>query len=223
MIPIFLAIDTVDMSEASRLLHIVGHSVDLKLGLEFFIANGPKACRDIRNVGTDENRKLFLDLKLHDIPATVGAAVKAALPIEPDYITVHIDSIESLKSAMDAANEAASFGLKQPKILGVTVLTSSIIDDNTMISKVKLAKEANIDGLVCPPTQIKMLRDLWRETFLMVPGIRSAGIDKNDQRHTATPRQAMDDGANALVIGREIRNSISPLDTICKIKELLTD
>lgn len=227
MIPIFLAVDTADFEEAAKLLIKVGDEVDVKLGLEFFIAHGPSGCNLIRDIGATRRRRLFLDLKLHDIPATVAGAVKSAMKIEPDFITIHCG--DAMREAVRTANHVFSMtDCYRPTLLGVTLLTSEQPDPGLVTQRSKNAFEAGMDGLVCSASDVAMLRqrysdpiNTWAGMFLMVPGIRSAGADTHDQVRVATAREAMDAGASALVIGREIKNAADPAAAARTIKETL--
>jgi len=230
MIPIFLAVDTINFDDAAKLLLQVGDEVDIKLGLEFFIAHGPQGCNLIRNLGTSRPRRLFLDLKLHDIPATVAGGVKAAMQIEPDFLTIHCgDGQEAMRKAVETANQIHSFfHLKRPKLLGVTLLTSEEPNQLLVIQRAHNAFQSGMDGLVCSASDAGMLRqrysdpiNTWGAMFLMVPGIRSAGSETHDQVRVATAREAMDAGADALVIGRDIRNAADPAAAARTIKETL--
>src|ERR1035437_4035913 len=223
MIPIFVALDTPSYSIAEDLLYKLRDTVDIKIGLEFFIANGLESCRTIRNKGASRERKLFLDLKFHDIPNTVAGAVKSAMEIEPDFLTIHCDGAEILEAAVAAADQAYAIGLKRPKLLGVTVLTSiggdnPITLDEQFANRINQSHIAGFDGIICPPSRIGFAKKCYPDMFLMVPGIRMEGSDSHDQKNITTPKQAMDDGADALVIGREITKSEDPLKAVMAIK-----
>lgn len=226
MIPIFVALDTPSYAIAEDLLYKLRDTVDIKIGLEFFIANGLEACRTIRNKGATRERKLFLDLKFHDIPNTVAGAVKSAMEIEPDFLTIHTcDGVEILDAAYAAADQAHTIGLKRPKLLGVTVLTSLSGDDTNpitldeqFITRLEQSRMTGLDGIICPPSRISFAKKCHWNMFLMVPGIRMEGSDSHDQKNITTPKQAMADGADALVIGREITKSEDPLKAVMAIK-----
>ncbi len=186
----------------------------VKLGLEFFLANGAEGMREI--VGAP----VFLDLKLHDIPNTVAGAVRAVLPVRPRMLTLHASGGAAMIAAARAAADAA--GEEKPLLLGVTVLTSL---DAVALGKVgvaggvrvqvlrlgRLALAAGADGLVCSPLEVSFLRDeLGDAPLLVVPGIRPAGSVGDDQARTMTPREAAAAGADWLVIGRPITRAADP-------------
>jgi orotidine-5'-phosphate decarboxylase len=218
--PILCAIDTPDAGAARDLAAAIGPFIGgLKLGLEFFTANGPDAVR--RVAGTVP---LFLDLKLHDIPNTVAGSVGAVAPLEPLLLTVHCaGGLAMMKAAAKAADEAAGRGFRRMRIIGVTVLTSLNDDDLASVGQngpaqdqvrrlAALAIEAGLDGVVCSPHEVAALRrDCGAGFRLVVPGIRPAnGVGEDDQKRVMTPRQALDAGADYLVIGRPITASPDP-------------
>ena len=211
--PILCAIDTPDRARAQRLVSALAGSVGgVKLGLEFFSANGPEGVREAAR-GID----LFLDLKLHDIPNTVAGAVKAALALDPLLLTIHCAGGPAM---LRAAVEAR--GARRTKLLGVTVLTS--LDDGDLVATGQggpvaeqvrrlavLAKESGLDGVVCSPQEVAMLRQACGPGFLrVVPGIRPAGSTASDQKRIQTPRAAIEAGADYLVIGRPITEASDP-------------
>jgi len=208
--PILCAIDTPDSGAARRLVAAIGPFVGgIKLGLEFFTANGREAVRLVAGAAP-----LFLDLKLHDIPNTVAGAVRAAAPLEPALLTVHCAGGTAM---MTAAAEAAASGVGRTKIIGVTVLTSlddadlaSVGQNGPALDQVRrlagLARAAGLDGVVCSPHEVTALRrDCGQGFLLVVPGIRPATAARSDdQKRVMTPREALDAGADYLVIGRPI-------------------
>lgn len=219
--PIFCAIDTPSADTARALAEAVApHVGGLKLGLEFFNANGPDGVRRITALG----RPLFLDLKLHDIPNTVAGGIRSATALAPTFITIHASGGPAMmRAAAEAAAQAAdSQGVARPRLLGVTVLTSldrddlaAIGQDHTVADQVDrlaaLAQESGLDGIICAPQEIARLRKLCGADFtLMVPGIRPAGADAGDQKRVMTPEEAMALGADHLVIGRPITRAENP-------------
>lgn len=207
------ALDTADPMRAGAWAEAVApHCGMLKLGLEFTLANGPDG---VRRVG---QRPVFLDLKLHDIPNTVGAAVRAVLPLAPAMLTLHAGGggamIEAARRAADAE--------QRPLLLAVTVLTS--LDAAALhatgvaggprqqvLRLARLALDAGADGLVCSAHEAAMLRDaIGSGPVLVVPGIRPAGADAGDQARTMTPREAVDAGADWIVVGRPITAAADP-------------
>jgi len=212
--PILCAIDTPDLARAQHLIAATAHGVGgVKLGLEFFTAHGPSGIRQA--AGAQKN--LFLDLKLHDIPNTVAGAVKSGLALDPLLLTIHCAGGPAM---MRAAVEAR--GSARTKIVGVTVLTS--LDDNDLAATGQvgpaaeqvqrlalLAKTNGLDGIVCSPQEVAMLREVCGKDFiLVVPGIRPAGAAIGDQKRVQTPRDAIAAGATYLVIGRPITEAPDP-------------
>ena len=214
--PILCAIDTPDSGAARRLAAAIGPFVGgIKLGLEFFTANGREAVRLVAGAAP-----LFLDLKLHDIPNTVAGAVRAAAPLEPALLTVHCAGGTAM---MKAAAEAAASGAGRMKIIGVTVLTSlndadlaSVGQNGPALDQVRrlagLARAAGLDGVVCSPHEVAALRrDCGQGFLLVVPGIRPATAARSDdQKRVMTPSQALAAGADYLVIGRPITAARDP-------------
>ena len=186
----------------------------LKLGLEFFLANGASGVRLI----TD--RPIFLDLKLHDIPTTVAGGVRAVLPLQPAMLTLHAAGGSAMVQA--ARREAEQAGAARPLLLAVTVLTSLDAEAlhatgvaggprQQVLRLARLALDAGADGLVCSAHEVAMLRDaVGRTPVLVVPGIRPDGADSGDQARVMTPRQARDAGADWVVVGRPITQAADP-------------
>lgn len=212
MKPVFVAIDTPDLKRAVQLATDVrSNAGGVKLGLEFFCANGPAGFREVAGVGLP----IFLDLKLHDIPNTVAKAVDALRPLEPAVLTVHAAGGRAMMEAAKAAAPANT------KVVAVTVLTSldtsdleSIGVDGEPAAQVErltaLAREAGVDGIVCSGAEVAAAKRSWPEGFFVVPGVRPAGAEVGDQKRVVTPRAAMDDGASILVIGRPITAAPDP-------------
>ncbi len=219
MKPIYVAIDTPDVHRAAAIAREVrGHAGGVKLGLEFFSANGHEGVLRI----AEGELPIFLDLKLHDIPNTVGKAVEALASLEPAILSVHAAGGRAM---MAAAKEAAP---PETKIVGVTVLTSLDESDLSAIGVLgspadqvkrlaELARESGIDGIVCSGAEVAAARAEWPEGFFVVPGVRPAGGETADQKRVVTPRQALDDGADVLVIGRPITDAADPEQALREI------
>ncbi|MFL6734522.1 MAG: orotidine-5'-phosphate decarboxylase [Sphingomicrobium sp.] len=219
MSPIFVAIDTPDLNIALGLAEAVRRDAGgVKLGLEFFCANGPVGVRAIAALGLP----IFLDLKLHDIPNTVAKAVQALAPIAPAVLTVHAAGGEAM---MQAAKAAAS---TQTKVVGVTVLTSLDADDlsaagvsGSPAEQVQrlaaLARRAGIDGIVCSGAEVGAASKEWPDGYFVVPGVRPTGSASGDQKRIVTPRQALDQGASMLVIGRPVTGAPNPAEAVRSI------
>ena len=216
--PLICAIDTKDVYEAVKTANILASSVAMvKLGLEFFTKNGT----DGVNAVIDSGVPVFLDLKFHDIPNTVEHAVRSAVNMNIKMMTIHtLGGIDMMKAAVKAANdESDQLGKEPPLIVGVTVLTS--IDDHDLHSMgvlkntsslvedlAILAKDCGLDGVVCSPFEIDNIKSKVGPDFkTVVPGIRPRNFDKNDQKRIMTPSEAVDKGADYLVIGRPITQS----------------
>jgi orotidine-5'-phosphate decarboxylase len=212
---LIVAIDTTDPARAAALARAVApHCGLLKLGLEFFVSNGPAGVRAIGE------RPVFLDLKLHDIPNTVSGAVRAVLPLAPRMLTLHAAGGAAMIAAARDAAEAA--GPDRPLLLGVTVLTSldaaglaatGVADDpaRQVLRLGRLAVEAGADGLVCSAHEVAALRaELGPAVKLVVPGIRPEGSRADDQARTMTPREALAAGADWIVVGRPITGAADP-------------
>lgn len=212
MNPIFVAIDTPSLERAKLLgQQLRGLAGGVKLGLEFFSANGPAGVTALLELGLP----VFLDLKLHDIPNTVAKAVEALRPLEPAVLTVHAAGGRAM---LEAAKGAAA---PTTKVVAVTVLTSldgsdlrSIGVESEPADQVtrlaRLAREAGLDGIVCSGAEVGAASAAWPEGYFVVPGVRPAGGEVGDQKRVVTPRQALDSGASMLVIGRPITGADDP-------------
>lgn len=222
--PVFCALDTPDLREAKHLANLLAGQIGgVKLGLEFFMAQGHAGVAQVR----PPHLPLFLDVKLHDIPNTVAGALASLLPLAPNFVTIHASGgAAMMMSARDVAAQADN----PPKLLGVTVLTSLDSDDLASVGQdkdtraqvtrlAKLAQTAGLDGVICAPTEIAALRAACGPNFiLMVPGIRPSWAAGNDQKRVLTPREAMQAGATHLVIGRPITAAPDPLAAAEKIQ-----
>ena len=212
--PLFVALDTVD-AEAARDLasELAPYIGGLKLGLEFFAANGPAGVAAIARLGLP----LFLDLKLHDIPNTVGKAVAALAALAPAILTVHAAGGRAMLEAAKAAAPPAT------RVVAVTVLTSLDRSDLEAIGVgadageqvqrlAMLARASGVDGIVCSGAELSEARRIWPEGFFVVPGIRPGGLADGDQKRVMAPREACDAGASALVVGRPITAAADPVE-----------
>lgn len=212
MNPVFVAIDTPDLPRARELAQAVrGHVGGLKLGLEFFAANGPAGVREIGSLGLP----VFLDLKLHDIPNTVAKAIEALRPLAPAVLTVHAAGGRAM---LQAAKAAAPEGTK---VVAVTVLTSLDAGDleaagvsgspaEQVARLAALVRDSGCDGIVCSGQEVGAARAAWPEGYFVVPGVRPAGGDLGDQKRVMTPGDALGAGASMLVIGRPITAAADP-------------
>ena len=214
MAGLIAALDTADADQALAWANVLApHCGMLKLGLEFVLAQGPPGVRAITE------RPVFLDLKLHDIPNTVSGAMHALLPLRPRMLTLHAGGGSAM---IEAARRAADTVEDVPILLAVTVLTS--LDSSALhatgvaggprqqvLRLARLALGAGADGLVCSAHEVSMLRDaLGDGPVLVVPGIRPLGSVLGDQMRTMAPREAVDAGADWIVVGRPITGSADP-------------
>lgn len=199
--PIFFALDGKSLNEFEFELKKLKNKIyGVKVGLEMFISEGPNVVTHLKNEGW----KVFLDLKLHDIPNTVKKATKSAGDIGADYLTIHI------ASSKEALYEASLIKNESLKLLGVSsALTSKAINLETSEKvnlEFELAKESNIDGVICPPSEISKSISMF--DLIVSPGIRLKDDLSNDQKNIATPEKAIADGASYIVMGRSIRNNL---------------
>jgi orotidine-5'-phosphate decarboxylase len=229
---IYCALDTADPAAAramaKRLAGLIG---GVKLGLEFFSANGPAGVARIARLGLP----VFLDLKLHDIPNTVARAVSALMTLEPAILTLHgSGGADMLRAAAEAAHETAEkLGVKKPRLAAVTVLTSlsqSDLEDmgiaepmpDRVLRMATLAQECGLDAAVCSAAEVAALRNACGKAFtLIVPGVRPEWAEPGDQKRITTPREARALGADILVIGRPITAAKNPREAAQRIGEEL--
>lgn len=218
--PIAVALDTGDIATATRWATAVApHVTTVKVGLELFCHEGPAAVEKVRAAADVD---LFLDLKLHDIPATVGGAARSLSSLRPTYLTVHA-------SGGPAMIAAAAHALPDTRIVAVTVLTSLSAEDLDLLGIAGppadvvrrwagLAVDAGARAIVCSPQEVTIVRDaVGPDVVVITPGVRPAGADTNDQARVATPEQAIADGADLLVIGRPITAADDPAAAAAQI------
>ena len=218
---IIIALDGMNKNNVLNLLEEIPEIIWVKVGLELFISEGPEVLSFLR----DKGKKVFLDLKFHDIPTTVARACFAASQTGADFISLHsCIGIKALKMANEASKEgAAKVNLSPPKLLGITVLTSwtqeSFANDlliNQSIEErvrhfAKIASSSGLKGCVCSPREVQFLRKIYPEGFdLITPGIRLLGSESNDQSRVSDASEALKMGASKLVIGRAITQSNDP-------------
>lgn len=209
---IYVALDTPDLERAKEMAKRVHHHVGgIKLGLEFFMANGRAGVHEMADIGLP----IFLDLKFHDIPNTVGKAIQALRPLDPAILTVHAAGGRAM---MEDAKAAAPTGTK---VVAVTMLTSLDPADlesiglnpdphEQVVRLAELARSAGLDGIVCSGNEVKAAHRAWPQGFFVVPGVRPVDGHHGDQKRVVTPRQALDDGASILVVGRPITQADDP-------------
>jgi orotidine-5'-phosphate decarboxylase len=224
--PIILAVDTSSLEEAKSLaLKLKDHIGGIKIGMEFFNSFGPEGIRVIQKF----NIPIFLDLKLHDIPATVYKTVSTLLTLNPAIINVHASGGSEMMRAASRARKDSNN--KNTKIIAVTILTSlddndlkevgfSITSNELVLSLAKLAKDSGLDGIVCSAREISTIREaIGKDFLLVVPGIRPEDNKLNDQKRTMTPKGAISEGADLLVIGRPITQSDDQVRALMNILE----
>lgn len=226
--PICLALDTPDVDRAVHLARTLKNHVGfLKVGMEFFYAHGAKAYETVAREGLP----IFLDLKLHDIPNTVEQGLRSLMQLAPPPAIINVHAQGGL-AMMQAARKAVP---TSTKLIAVTVLTSLSKDDciNTghdpdhstadlAMILAQLTHQAGLDGVVCSPHDLELIRSvLPREFLTVVPGIRPAGSDAQDQKRIATPKAAVEAGADILVIGRAITGAADPVAAAQAIMQTL--
>jgi orotidine-5'-phosphate decarboxylase len=220
--PVYLALDVPQLDAARSLAERVkAHVGGFKLGLEFFCAHGHHGIHEIAHVGLP----IFLDLKFHDIPTTVAGAMQAIHVLEPAIVTVHTSGGRAM---MEDAKAAAANGTK---VVGVTLLTSLDERDlkrtgvdgtphDQVMRLAELAQAAGLDGIVCSGHEVAAVHKQWKDGFFVVPGLRLNG-NHADQKRVVTPRQARDDGASVLVVGRPISRAEDPMEAARAIEATL--
>ena len=195
-----------------------------KVGLELFVSSGPSVVEKIRKISPES--KIFLDLKFHDIPETMKRAVSSAACLGVDFITIHVSAGEEALKAAVATGSASGGG--KLKILGVTVLTSMSKQDledmdqalrnveSLVVRRAELAKRCGLDGIVCSGLEAKKIKKTFGKEFIaLTPGIRlKQDQKKDDQKRVTTPYDAILNNADYLVIGRPIRDSKNPFETL---------
>ena len=219
MAELIVALDVQSRAEAVEKVKAIGDSVGFyKIGLELFTAEGPDVVKAVKDLG----KRIFLDLKFHDIPRTVERAVRSGGKLGVDLMTIHsVGGKAMIQAARAAADE---FGANGPKILAVTVLTSLDQTDladvgivgrtpaEQVLAMAKFATENGAHGLVCSPKEVGTLsKTLKTGTLFITPGVRPAGSAVGDQKRVATPAEAVRDGATHLVVGRPILAAEDPV------------
>ncbi|MFC3712407.1 orotidine-5'-phosphate decarboxylase [Sphingoaurantiacus capsulatus] len=219
MNPIYVALDTPELEKARAIASAVrGHVGGLKLGLEFFMAQGPQGVRALADIGLP----IFLDVKLHDIPNTVAGAMRSLSPLDLAIVNVHAAGGRAMMAAAREAMRPAT------KVIAVTVLTSLDASDladigvggapaDQVARLADLTCSAGLDGIVCSAHEVAARRAAWSDGLFVIPGIRPAGSDIGDQKRVMTPRQARDAGASVLVVGRPITGAADPAEAAAAI------
>lgn len=218
MAELIAALDVQTRAEAVEKIRLIGDAVGFyKIGLELYTAEGLDVVKAVKDLG----KKVFLDLKFHDIPRTVERAVRSGGKLGVDLMTIHSVGGKAMIAA--AHDAAAEFGVAAPKILAVTVLTSldqSDLEDIGVLGRspadqvkamASFATSNGADGLVCSPKEVGELSKMLKAgTLFVTPGVRPAGSSVGDQKRVATPADAVKDGATHLVVGRPILGAPDP-------------
>ena len=227
---IICALDFDDFSKAENFITAINYDIVYKIGMEFFYRFGIDGIRKISNI--KKNIKLFLDLKLHDIPNTVEKAVQPLVTkVRPYMLTLHIAGGEKmLQNAVVAATEASKkSNIKKPLLLGVTILTSlnnkdleemghAISINQCVENYSNIAKRANLDGVVCSPLEVKLVKNIHSNNLKVVtPGIRLKKKSNDDQSRFLSPKEAFKMGSDFIVMGRPLINALDPNSVIKKI------
>ena len=224
--PIIIALDF-EINDALNLASKLDPSeCKLKVGYQLFTAGGPDVIEKLKNLGFD----IFLDLKFHDIPSTVYKAVQNSLEIGIWMLNVHAAGGGEMLKAASSAIESSE---KKPILLGVTLLTSlnkgslreigfgsDVEVESLVIRFAKLCRSKGLDGVVCSPQEIKSLRkEIGKDFVLVTPGIRSNQIVGDDQKRTTSPSKALREGADYIVVGREVTLDNNPSEKVRQILE----
>ena len=225
---LIVALDFHTLDDVKNLVNELGDSVNFyKVGMELFYSVGAGVVEWLKA----QDKKIFLDLKLHDIPNTVAGGLCSLMNLGANILNVHASGgYAMMKTAADALKvEADRRGIEHPKLIAITVLTSigdaewadlgfTLKTANQVVRFAKLAQKAGLDGVVASPQEAALIRDACGKNFLIVtPGIRPAGANIDDQSRIATPAAALQNGATHLVIGRPIRAAQNPRDAAEKI------
>ncbi|NLU09748.1 MAG: orotidine-5'-phosphate decarboxylase [Tepidanaerobacter acetatoxydans] len=222
---VIIALDTPDEQKALEIVRLLKDKVSVfKVGLELFCSQGPEIVKKINNEGC----KVFLDLKLHDIPNTVAGAAKACLSTGAFMLDVHASGgCQMMRKAREAVDNADVS--QKPILLAITVLTSLDESDLAAVNIKKspteqvktlalMAKESGLDGVVASPKEISVIREAAGDDFLIVtPGVRPAWAATGDQKRVMTPAQALDEGADYIVVGRPVTAAPDPAEALSKL------
>ncbi len=215
---LILALDVDTPEQAAGLVQRLYPQVTMfKVGLQLFTAGGPQIIERIHAAGGE----VFLDLKFHDIPHTVAQAVRQAARLKVAMTTVHIaGGRKMLEAAVEGAEqEADALGITRTKLIGVTVLTSQEAGVEEVLQRAQEGLHCGLDGVVCSVREAKSLRQNIKQSFIIVtPGIRAVNAPADDQKRTATVREAIAAGSDYLVVGRPILQAPDPVSAV---KELL--
>lgn len=228
-----IALDFSSREEVLSFLDQFEEPVYVKIGMELTYACGLDIIKEVKARG----HKIFLDLKLHDIPNTVKGGMKNLAKLGVDIINCHCaGGIEMMKAAKEGILEGTPEGKEPAKLIGVTVLTSTskeVMNEelgipgeviHTVVRYAQNAKNAGLDGVVCSVHEAKAIHEACGNDFLTVtPGIRLAGNSADDQKRVSTPAYAKEQGCDMIVVGRSITKSADPIETYKAIEETMSD
>ncbi|MFC2061753.1 orotidine-5'-phosphate decarboxylase [Elusimicrobiota bacterium] len=208
MAEIIFAMDIDDLGQAREWVEELAPEINFfKIGLQLFTLYGPEAVKIVQARG----KNVFLDLKINDIPNTCAKATEAAAKLGCYSLTIHISAgEEALKSSVSGREDA------KPHLWGVTILSS--IGTGNSLERARIAKDCGLDGVIVSGDDVETVRSNFSDLELVVPGIRPADSNTDDQKRVLTPKEAVEKGADFLVIGRPIRNSSDPLKLVRQIK-----
>ena len=211
---IIIALDVNKIKDVEALVNVLSPHVHIfKVGMELFYSCGPKAIDVIKKY----DRDVFLDLKFHDIPNTVRNASKAATRLGVFMFNVHASGGKDMMNAAleGASEESERLGIDRPRILGVTVLTSIEVEEGQVLTLAKSANKAGLDGVIASPKEAAIIRkDIGSDFLIVTPGIRPEASDKQDQKRTSTAKEAIQAGADYIVIGRPVTKTKDPVKAL---------
>lgn len=225
---LIIALDYPDWQSARMLVDALPQASHYKVGLELYLASTGKAVSELKTMG----KRVFLDLKFHDIPQTVAGAVSQAVKGGAEMVNVHASGGPTMMAAALKARDEACEGGSKPLLIAVTVLTS--LDDNDVkligfadatatsaaVRLAELAKEVGLDGVVCSPVEIRRMKERFGSALKLVcPGVRPAWSEKGDQKRVFTPKDAMKAGADYIVVGRPVTKADDPAMAYCRVIE----
>ncbi|MGM0844537.1 MAG: orotidine-5'-phosphate decarboxylase [Bacillota bacterium] len=225
---LIVALDFPTWEVSRSFLEKMDTSLFVKVGMELYLQNGPVIIEELKKM----NHRIFLDLKLHDIPNTVGRAMRGLAQLEIDLINVHAaGGVKMMEQALNGLVQGTPSGKERPKLISVTQLTSTSEDQmkkeqliekpliESVLHYAEISREAGLDGVVCSPHEAAAIREICGEDFLRVtPGIRLKGDASQDQQRIASPSQARELGSSAIVVGRSITGAENPAKAYQQVK-----
>ncbi len=229
MVELIFALDVDNIEEAEPFVEIPGLEF-YKVGLQLFLKEGYRVVEFLKQ----REKKVFLDLKFHDIPNTVASAARQAVRMGVDVFNIHITGgYEMVRRAVEATRDENEKMGRSSLIIGVTILTSlsqedlervgfSLSPKEAVIHLAKMGFEAGLDGVVCSPVEAKKIKENTSNSFLtFTPGITLYGGSRDDQKRTMSVREAVENGSDFLIVGRPIRNSPDPVRTVAEILRII--